>query len=106
MVDRVRAQHAEGLATYHRPGSLEGAPTVVYVHGPMDRAASFIRTIRRRPELDVIRYDRRGYGRSVGIGHCTTMDEHVDDLLVVTGGRPAVGCRGCRSRWSSWTCCC
>lgn len=87
---RVRARYDDGLAVYHRAASVEPATTVVYVHGAMDRAASFIRAVRRRPLLDVIRYDRRGYGRSVGIGFCATVDDQVDDLITVLDGRPAV----------------
>lgn len=87
---RVRARYDGGLAVYHREAATEPAATVVYVHGAMDRAASFIRAVRRRPSLDVIRYDRRGYGRSVGIGFCATIDEQVDDLLTVLDGRAAV----------------
>lgn len=87
---RVRARYDDGLAVYHRAATIEPATTVVYVHGAMDRAASFIRAVRRRPLLDVIRYDRRGYGRSVGIGFCATIDDQVDDLLTVLDGRLAV----------------
>lgn len=87
---RVRARYDGGLAVYHRAATIDHATTVVYVHGAMDRAASFIRAVRRRPLLDVIRYDRRGYGRSVGIGFCASIDEQVDDLLTVLDGRAAV----------------
>ena len=87
---RVRAHYDGGLAVYHRAAATDRATTVVYVHGAMDRAASFIRAVRRRPMLEVIRYDRRGYGRSVGIGVCATLDEQVDDLLTVLDGRRAV----------------
>lgn len=87
---RVRVRYDHGLAVYHRAGLEADAATVVFVHGAMDRAASFIRAVRRRPNLEVIRYDRRGYGRSTDIGVCASMDESVDDLLTVAGGRPAV----------------
>jgi pimeloyl-ACP methyl ester carboxylesterase len=82
----------EGLAVYrHRrsePTSPPPAPSgealgVVLVHGSMDRAASFLKVTRRLPELDVVRYDRRGYGRSVGAGLAPTIDDQVDDLFAV-----------------------
>ncbi len=90
---RVRPRYDHGLAVYHRAPtapSSGSAPRVVYVHGAMDRAASFIRTVRRRPELDVVRYDRRGYARSVAAGVCRGLDDHIDDLLRVVDGRPSV----------------
>ena len=51
---------------------------------------SFLKVTRRLPELDILRYDRRGYGRSIGVGICASMDEQVDDLLSVIGSEPAV----------------
>jgi pimeloyl-ACP methyl ester carboxylesterase len=78
----------DGLAVY--PHHQPGAPRVVVVHGSMDRAASFIKAIRRLRDLDVIRYDRRGYGRSVGAGVCGAFSDQVDDLLAVLDGTPAV----------------
>jgi pimeloyl-ACP methyl ester carboxylesterase len=64
------------------------APLVVVVHGAMDRASSFGRVARSLRELHVIRYDRRGYGRSIGAG-IGTLDDHVADLLAVLDDRPA-----------------
>lgn len=87
---RVRASYDTGLATYHRPADRPDAPRVVYVHGAMDRAASFIRAVRRQPALDAVRYDRRGYGRSTGIGFAASLDDHVDDLLAVVGDEPSI----------------
>lgn len=58
-------------------------PVVVLVHGSLDRATSFTRTLRRLPEdWGVFAYDRRGYqasrdGPPVGVAG------HVDDLLGV-----------------------
>jgi pimeloyl-ACP methyl ester carboxylesterase len=56
-------------------------PPAVVVHGSMDRSAGLLRLSRR---LDaayrVIRYDRRGYGRSVGVGPPWTVEANVDDL--------------------------
>ena len=66
-----------------------GQPLVVLVHGAMDRSASFARTSRLLADLPMVRYDRRGYGRStpVGVGDLAA---HVDDLLAVLDGRPGV----------------
>ncbi|MCU1371739.1 MAG: alpha/beta hydrolase fold protein [Ilumatobacteraceae bacterium] len=62
------------------------APAVVIVHGAMDRGASFGRVTRHLDGLHVIRYDRRGYGRSAACAP-GTLDDHVDDLLAVIDGR-------------------
>ena len=89
IVDEV----VDGLAVYHHrphPTPAGAAPRVVMLHGSMDRGASFLKVTRRLPELEVLRYDRRGYGRSVGAGICASMDEQVDDLLSVIGAEPAV----------------
>jgi pimeloyl-ACP methyl ester carboxylesterase len=87
---RVRPAYDSGLAVYRRVADRDGAPLVVYVHGAMDRAASFIRAVRRQPAVDAVRYDRRGYGRSTGVGVAATLDDQVDDLLAVLDGVPAV----------------
>jgi pimeloyl-ACP methyl ester carboxylesterase len=58
----------------------------------MDRAAGFAKVVRRLPDLEVIRYDRRGYGRSIGLGPCADLAVHAEDLLTVvaaTGPGPA-----------------
>jgi pimeloyl-ACP methyl ester carboxylesterase len=64
---------------------------VVLVHGSMDRSGSWVRVVRElRPDARrVVRYDRRGYGRSRPLGP-GTMAQHIDDLLAVVGDRPAV----------------
>jgi pimeloyl-ACP methyl ester carboxylesterase len=66
-------------------------PLVVLVHGSMDRSGGMLR-VRRVLQGDhrVIRYDRRGYGRSLRAGRAAGFDQQVDDLVEVTGGRPAV----------------
>jgi pimeloyl-ACP methyl ester carboxylesterase len=61
------------------PGS---APTVIFVHGSLDRAESFRRVMRRLPELRTVAYDRRGYQGS-GEGGVTDLGGHIDDLLAV-----------------------
>ena len=65
-------------------------PLVVLVHGTMDRSASFAHLARRLRDLHVVRYDRRGYGRSRGAGPPAGVQEHADDLVAVLDGRPAV----------------
>ncbi|HET6952236.1 MAG TPA: alpha/beta fold hydrolase [Acidimicrobiales bacterium] len=66
-------------------------PLVVLVHGAMDRSGGMLR-VRRALEHDhrVIRYDRRGYGRSLPAGPPVTFDQQVDDLAAVLRGRQAV----------------
>ncbi len=66
-------------------------PRVVLVHGAMDRAGGMLRV--RRELMDdhcVVRYDRRGYGRSLALGPATSLDQQVDDLAGVVAGRPSV----------------
>ena len=74
-----------GLAVVRRrrPDLAPGTPTVLLVHGAMDRAASFGRVMRRLPDLDVVAIDRRGYGESQGAGVAPTLSAHVDDLECV-----------------------
>lgn len=67
----------------------EGAP-VVLVHGTMDRSTSFGRVVRALDDLHVVRYDRRGYGRSLDLGPASGFDQQIDDLVDVLGGVPAV----------------
>ncbi len=62
------------------------APTVVVVHGSMDRSAGLLRLSRRLdPTYRVFRYDRRGYGRSTGVGPPWTVEANVDDLDALLG---------------------
>lgn len=77
-----------GLHVLEHPAPTAGAPLVAVVHGAMDRAASFGRVARHLGDLHLIRYDRRGYGRSAGIPP-GSLDDHVADLLAVLAGRPA-----------------
>jgi pimeloyl-ACP methyl ester carboxylesterase len=59
---------------------------VVIVHGAMDRSMSFGRVVRQLHDVRVVRYDRRGYGRSRQLG-VTDLDGHVADLLEVVADR-------------------
>jgi pimeloyl-ACP methyl ester carboxylesterase len=77
----------DGLSVSRRPGP--GA-RVVFVHGVMDRAGGFAKVLRRLPELNLVRYDRRGYGDSQGGPLHDTLDGHVDDVLTVIGEQPSV----------------
>jgi pimeloyl-ACP methyl ester carboxylesterase len=65
------------------------APTVVLVHGSLDRGASFARVVRRLPDLHVVTYDRRGYHHSRSAGIARTIDAHVADLVALVGDGPA-----------------
>ena len=69
-------------------------PPVVLVHGSMDRSAGLLRLSRRLDdEILVLRYDRRGYGRSIDAGPPFDVARQVDDLAEMlarrTPGRPA-----------------
>ena len=71
------------------PGTV-AAPRIVLVHGSLDRSTAFLRTIRLLGDRTVVRYDRRGYGKSVAAGTCAAFGEQVDDLAEVVAGQPAV----------------
>lgn len=77
---------ATGLHVVDPGGS---GPVVVLVHGAMDRGAGMAKVSRRLGDLAVVRYDRRGYGRSVQ-GGATGLDGHVADLFDVLDGRNGV----------------
>lgn len=83
-----------GLVVYHHPPRLDPpvgeAGRVVFVHGSLDRAAAFLKVVRRLPELEMVCYDRRGYGRSLDSGEASDMESLVADLLVVLDGMPAI----------------
>lgn len=81
-------EHRHGL--FVEEDGPDDAPVVLVVHGSMDRGAGMIRVTRRlRDCYRVVRYDRRGYGRSVHEGPFG-MDAQVADLVDVLGGRRAV----------------
>lgn len=81
-----RRYELDGLAVVERIG--EGIP-VVLVHGAMDRASSFGRVVRKLGDTPVLRYDRRGYGRSEP-GRSVGLAGHVADLSTVIAGREVV----------------
>lgn len=73
----------DGLAVLRRrPEHADAStPTVLLVHGAMDRAASFGRSMRRLGDVDVIAYDRRGYAGSIDAGTAPSIEAHAADLL-------------------------
>lgn len=67
------------------------APLVAVIHGTMDRAAGMLRLSRKLDDrYRVLRYDRRGYGRSAPHDGPFGMSGQVDDLVSLLQGRPAV----------------
>ncbi|MGA3147379.1 MAG: alpha/beta hydrolase [Acidimicrobiales bacterium] len=79
------------VTEYLPEGSSHAVPIVVLVHGSLDRSSSFARVLRRLDDLHTVVYDRRGYhGSRRAFPLNTTLAGHVDDLLEVIGGRPAV----------------
>lgn len=77
-------------------GAGAPGPLVVLVHGSMDRSAGLSRVAGRLSGHHVVRYDRRGYGRSRDAGPPAGTDGHVEDLVGViadhagSGGRAVV----------------
>jgi pimeloyl-ACP methyl ester carboxylesterase len=81
----------EHRARHHAGGDREATtPTVVLVHGSLDRGASFARTVRRLGDLHVVTYDRRGYHHSRAMTLARSLDDHIADLVAVVGDGPAV----------------
>jgi pimeloyl-ACP methyl ester carboxylesterase len=68
-----------------------GAPLVVVIHGSMDRATGMLKVSRQLDDrFRVLRYDRRGYGRSHPHPGPFTLDANVADLVTLLAGRRAV----------------
>ena len=66
-------------------------PLVVVIHGSMDRSAGMLKLSRQLDEeFRVLRYDRRGYGRSFPHPGPFAMGAQVDDLVGLLAGRRAV----------------
>ena len=70
--------------------AAESGKLLVFVHGSMDRAATFAKVARRLTGFHLVRYDRRGYGRSAGAGVAPSVEAHADDLAAVIDGRRCV----------------
>jgi len=67
---------------------VAGGPLVVLVHGSMDRSAGLLRLGRRLADrFAVLRYDRRGYGRSAAVGPPFDAVHQVTDLAGLLGDR-------------------
>jgi len=76
---------------HHDEAGPEEAPLVVLVHGAMDRSAGMLKLSRRLDhDHRVLRYDRRGYGRSTPHPGPFSMPHQVDDLLALIGERRAI----------------
>ncbi len=73
-----------GIFVIDRPAPDLDAPTVILVHGSLDRAESFRRVLRRLPDLSVVAYDRRGYEGSRGAG-VVGLGDHIADLVDIVG---------------------
>ena len=72
-------------------GDPNATPVVVLVHGSLDRSDSFARVVRRLDDLHTVVYDRRGYhGSRRALPLNEGLEGHIDDLLAVVDGRPAV----------------
>jgi pimeloyl-ACP methyl ester carboxylesterase len=87
-----------GIHIIERPGAAPQAPTLVLVHGSLDRAASFRRVMRRLPEFTTVAYDRRGYqgSREAGV---VGLEGHISDLVQIltsvrSGGAVSVSAIG------------
>ncbi len=75
MTDRPQSQ------VWSESSGPAGSPAIVLAHGSMDRSAGMLRLSRRLSDrFEVIRYDRRGYGRSADVGPPFTVADNVDDL--------------------------
>ena len=69
----------------------DDAPLIALVHGTMDRSTGMLRLSRRLDDrYRVLRYDRRGYGRSAPHDGPFDMNAQVDDLMSLLGDRAAV----------------
>jgi pimeloyl-ACP methyl ester carboxylesterase len=69
----------------------EDAPVVAVIHGSLDRSAGMLRVARHLDnEYRVIRYDRRGYGRSRPHDGPFGLEEQVKDLTGILHGRDAL----------------
>ncbi|MET0324932.1 MAG: alpha/beta hydrolase [Ilumatobacteraceae bacterium] len=78
-------------AIWSEEAGPEGAPLIALVHGSMDRSAGLLKLSRRlADDHRVLRYDRRGYGRSAPHPGPFGMDGQVADLVALLDGRPAV----------------
>jgi pimeloyl-ACP methyl ester carboxylesterase len=81
----------KGNGIWSEEAGPDDAPLVALVHGSMDRSAGLLRLSRRLDDRHrVVRYDRRGYGRSWPHAGPFGVDSQVEDLVTVLDGRRAV----------------
>jgi pimeloyl-ACP methyl ester carboxylesterase len=74
----------------HETGDVD-APLIALVHGTMDRSAGLLRLSRGLDHaFRVLRYDRRGYGRSVSHPGPFGAEQQVSDLVGLLDGRRAL----------------
>lgn len=56
----------------------------------MDRGAGMLRVARRLRGHDLVRYDRRGYGRSGSAPTMRSFEDQVEDLRAIIAGQPSI----------------
>lgn len=79
------------MTVWHEWAGDPGGPVVALIHGSMDRSAGLLRLSRRLADrAHVLRFDRRGYGRSVEHPGPFTMAGNVGDVVDLLAGHPAV----------------
>jgi pimeloyl-ACP methyl ester carboxylesterase len=82
--------HRTGLHIVRHHADAPGPP-VVLVHGAPDRSKSFAHSIHRLTDLQVVAYDRRGYGKSLAAGEQGGgFATHARDLVDILDGTPSV----------------
>ena len=88
MTERVFERDGE---VWSEEAGAPDAPLLALVHGSLDRSAGLLKLSRRLDDrCRVLRYDRRGYGRSTPHDGPFGIDEQVADLVALLDGRPAV----------------
>ncbi|MGA8368599.1 MAG: alpha/beta hydrolase [Acidimicrobiales bacterium] len=79
----------KGLYVDDRAGS--SAMPVVLVHGAPDRSKNFAPVVELLPDLPLVIYDRRGYGKSLdALPPAKDFSDHAQDLMAILDGRRAV----------------
>ncbi len=77
------------MTIWSTAAGAEGAPRIALVHGSLDRSAGLLKLSRRLDEsFRVVRYDRRGYGRSLPHAGPFGIDDQVADLVDVLVREP------------------
>jgi pimeloyl-ACP methyl ester carboxylesterase len=76
-------------AIWSATAGAEGAPRIALVHGSLDRSAGLLKLSRRLDQsFRVVRYDRRGYGRSMPHPGPFGIEHQVADLVGVLTAEP------------------